>query len=76
MRACPLGSGALAGTPFNIDRVKVASSLGFEEPSENSMHAVADRDFVGQYFYFIEWLKKQLKIIVNGNKQAAPSLIY
>jgi argininosuccinate lyase len=47
MRACPLGSGALAGTPFNIDRVKLASNLGFEEPSENSMHAVADRDFVG-----------------------------
>ena len=47
MRACPLGSGALAGTRFNIDRVKVALSLGFEGPSENSMHAVADRDFVG-----------------------------
>lgn len=49
MRACPLGSGALAGTPLNIDRNKVASSLGFEVPSENSMHAVADRDFVGAY---------------------------
>jgi len=47
MAKCPLGSGALAGTPLGLDRTKVALALGFKEASENSMHAVADRDFVG-----------------------------
>ena len=41
----PLGSGALAGTPHPIDRQFVADRLGFEAISENSMDAVADRDF-------------------------------
>jgi argininosuccinate lyase len=42
----PLGSGALAGTPFPIDRDFVARELGFARVSENSIDGVADRDFV------------------------------
>ncbi len=42
----PLGSGALAGTSFPVDRDSLASDLGFEEVSQNSMDAVSDRDFV------------------------------
>jgi len=41
----PLGSGALAGTTFPIDREHVARELGFESVSVNSLDAVADRDF-------------------------------
>lgn len=43
----PLGSGALAGNPFNIDREFLARTLQFEKVSQNSMNAVSDRDFVG-----------------------------
>jgi argininosuccinate lyase len=42
----PLGCGALAGNPFNIDREAMAKELGFEGLLWNSMGAVADRDFV------------------------------
>ncbi|KAJ3330583.1 argininosuccinate lyase [Blyttiomyces sp. JEL0837] len=42
----PLGSGALAGNPFNIDREFIARDLGFDEVLPNSLHAVGDRDFV------------------------------
>ena len=43
---CPLGCGALAGNPFNIDRDAIANELGFEGLIHNSMAGVADRDFV------------------------------
>jgi argininosuccinate lyase/amino-acid N-acetyltransferase len=43
---CPLGSGALAGTTYPIDRVRLAESLGFHAASANSLDAVSDRDFV------------------------------
>lgn len=49
----PLGSGALAGNPFPIDRRRLALDLGFSEISRNSMHAVADRDFVGNTLVII-----------------------
>jgi argininosuccinate lyase len=42
----PLGSGALAGTSFPIDRAMTARALGFARPMANSLDAVADRDFV------------------------------
>ena len=42
----PLGSGALAGTSFPIDRHMTAKDLGFEMPSMNSLDGVSDRDFV------------------------------
>ncbi|MBI2953096.1 MAG: argininosuccinate lyase [Chloroflexi bacterium] len=45
----PLGSGALAGTTFPIDRNAVATELGFAQISRNSMDAVSDRDFVVEY---------------------------
>ncbi|KAF5306193.1 hypothetical protein FQR65_LT07470 [Abscondita terminalis] len=48
----PLGSGALAGNPFNIDREALAKSLGFTEPTKNSMHAVADRDFIAEFLFW------------------------
>ena len=45
----PLGSGALAGTTFPIDRRITAKILGFDDVSENSMDSVADRDFVIEF---------------------------
>jgi len=45
----PLGSGALAGTSFPIDRAYVARLLGFPRLSKNSMDAVSDRDFVLEF---------------------------
>ena len=46
MDVMPLGSAALSGTRFNIDRELLAKKLGFSEISHNSMDAVSDRDFV------------------------------
>ena len=46
MDVMPLGSAALSGTRFNIDRKFLAKKLGFEKISRNSMDAVSDRDFV------------------------------
>ena len=46
MDVMPLGSAALSGTRFNIDREFLAKKLGFKEVSRNSMDAVSDRDFV------------------------------
>jgi len=45
----PLGSGALAGVPYPIDREFVARKLGFSSVSANSIDAVADRDFIIEY---------------------------
>ena len=45
----PLGSGALAGVPYPIDREGVARELDFEEISRNSIDAVSDRDFVAEF---------------------------
>jgi argininosuccinate lyase len=47
----PLGSGALAGVPFNIDRVSLAEALGFDAVSQNSLDAVSDRDFAAEYLF-------------------------
>ena len=46
LNQCPLGSGALAGTTFPVDREKIAAELGFDSPCLNSLDAVSDRDFV------------------------------
>ena len=45
----PLGSGALAGVAYNIDRKFVAKELGFNNISQNSLDAVADRDFIIEF---------------------------
>jgi argininosuccinate lyase len=47
----PLGSAALAGSTFQLDRGMVAKELGFEAISENSMDAVSDRDFVIEFLF-------------------------
>jgi argininosuccinate lyase / amino-acid N-acetyltransferase len=46
VNVCPLGSGALAGTAYSIDRAALAKDLGFDAPTRNSLDAVSDRDFV------------------------------
>ncbi len=45
MNRCPLGSAALAGTGFDIDRQATAQALGFDGPTANSLDSVSDRDF-------------------------------
>lgn len=52
LEVCPLGSSALAGTPFAVDRQALATTLGFRAASENSMDAVSDRDFIVE---FLAW---------------------
>ena len=47
----PLGSGALAGTPVNVDRYALADSLGFTSPAPNSLDAVSDRDFAAEFLF-------------------------
>jgi len=45
MNECPLGSGALAGTTYPIDREETADALGFDFPMANSLDGVSDRDY-------------------------------
>ncbi len=49
MNECPLGSAALAGTTFPIDREATARALGFGMPTRNSLDSVADRDFAVEF---------------------------
>jgi argininosuccinate lyase len=49
LNECPLGSAALAGTSFPIDRFAVAKDLGFDKPTENSLDSVSDRDFALEF---------------------------
>ena len=49
MNECPLGSAALAGTGFPIDRDATSAALGFDRPTANSLDAVSDRDFALDY---------------------------
>lgn len=52
VNVCPLGSGALAGHAFGIDRRSLANSLGFADITLNSLDATSDRDFVAE---FMSW---------------------
>ena len=45
LNECPLGSGALAGTTYPIDRWETAQALGFDAPMSNSLDGVSDRDY-------------------------------
>jgi argininosuccinate lyase len=51
MNECPLGSAALAGTGFPIDREATAQALGFDRPTANSLDAVSDRDFALDFLW-------------------------
>lgn len=59
MNLCPLGSGALAGTTYPLDREMTASLLAFDGPTLNSMDSVADRD------YLIELLSAMSTIMMH-----------
>ncbi|KAI9280411.1 argininosuccinate lyase [Sporodiniella umbellata] len=52
LNVLPLGSGALAGHVFNIDRQFLAKELGFKDYIHNSLYAVSDRDFVAEFLFW------------------------
>jgi argininosuccinate lyase len=66
----PLGSAALAGTGFNIDRAAVAARLGFDSVSANSLDAVSDRDFV------IDLTSACSLVMVHLSRMAEDLIIY
>lgn len=49
----PLGSGALAGSTINLDRHAIANELGFDDVTQNSMDAIADRDYIAELLFVI-----------------------
>lgn len=53
MDQCPLGSGALAGTTYPLDRELTASLLGFSGPTQNSLDGVSDRDFCAEIAFAV-----------------------
>jgi argininosuccinate lyase len=66
----PLGSAALAGTSFPIDREALAQSLGFEDVTRNSLDAVSDRDFC------VEFLGACSLIMVHLSRLAEDVILY
>ncbi len=74
MNYCPLGSGALAGTTYDLDRYYTAELLGFEGPTLNSMDGVSDRDYLIEYLSAISTVMMHLSrfseevIIWNSNE--------
>lgn len=56
----PLGSGALAGTSYPIDRNITRDILGFDDVSNNSLDAVSDRDFVAEYIFALSLIMAHL----------------
>jgi argininosuccinate lyase len=57
---CPMGSGALAGCSFPIDREAIARELGFSRISKNSLDAVSDRDFALDYLFALSGIATHL----------------
>jgi argininosuccinate lyase len=53
LNVSPLGSGALAGSTINLDRRAIASELGFDSVTTNSMDAIADRDYITELMFVI-----------------------
>ena len=70
MNYCPLGSGALAGTTYPLDRNYTASLLGFEGPTLNSMDSVSDRD------YLIEFLSALSTIMMHLSRFSEEIIIW
>jgi argininosuccinate lyase len=68
--ACPLGSGAVAGSGFAIDRRKIAEELGFAKATENSLDGVASRD------YLLETLAAVASIGISLSRQAEDLIIW
>lgn len=74
MNFCPLGSGALAGTTYPLDREYTAELLGFEGPTLNSMDSVSDRDYVIEYLSALSMVMMHLSrfseeiILWNSNE--------
>ena len=58
--ACPMGSGALAGNSFAIDRNAIARELGFSRITANSLDAVSDRDFALDYLFALTGIATHL----------------
>jgi argininosuccinate lyase len=58
--ACPMGSGALAGCSFPIDREAIARGLGFSRMTPNSLDAVSDRDFALDYLFALATIATHL----------------
>lgn len=58
--ACPMGSGALAGCAFPVDRQAIARELGFAQITANSLDAVSDRDFALDYLFALSVLATHL----------------
>jgi len=58
--ACPMGSGALAGCSFAIDRAALAKELGFSRITANSLDAVSDRDFALDYLFALAGIATHL----------------
>ena len=70
MNELPLGSAALAGTSYPIDRHFLADKLGFNKPTENSMDAVSDRDFA------IEFMSASSLIAIHLSRLAEELVIW
>ena len=74
MNTCPLGSGALAGTTYPLDRAYTAKLLGFDGPTMNSMDGVSDRDYLIEYLSALSMIMMHLSrfseevIIWNSNE--------
>ena len=74
MNYCPLGSGALAGTTYPLDRNMTASLLGFDGPTLNSMDGVSDRDYLIEFLSALCTIQMHLSrfseeiIIWNSNE--------
>ena len=74
MNYCPLGSGALAGTTYPLDRAYTAGLLGFYGPTLNSMDGVSDRDYILEYLSALSTIMMHLSrfseeiIIWNSNE--------
>ena len=70
MDTCPLGSGALAGTTYPLDREYSATLLGFEKPTMNNMDGVSDRD------YLIEFLSALSVIMMHLSRFSEEVIIW